>query len=233
MNPTDNDLGYDRVPANAVRQWRVGSLSMGVSLLLLGVLVLTSQWKGTAVFDSAMKWWPVVFILLGAEVVGYTLFFRKAYNVKYDVFSILLIGFLTLCCVGLAALSTTGLLDQIRRETVAVQKTVPIPEIRTGVPDGVNKIIVQGSYVYQIKKDSSSSKELLVFGSVRTADEELLKGDGLSSLIQMKQAGNVLYVNLLEPPRFGLNGGSSNLEVTVSAPADMKVTVRDPHGNTR
>ncbi|UNK20579.1 hypothetical protein MNQ98_11430 [Paenibacillus sp. N3/727] len=122
MNQINNPSGYEPVPATTVRQWRVGTLSMGVSLLLLGLLVLTSQLKGTEIFDSALKWWPIVFVLLGIEIVGYTLFFRKGDYVKYDVFSILLIGLLTFGCIVMAALTSTGLMDQIRREIGAVYK---------------------------------------------------------------------------------------------------------------
>ncbi|MGM1046158.1 MAG: hypothetical protein ACQEXX_08430 [Bacillota bacterium] len=233
MNQISNLSGNEPVPATTVRQWRVGTLSMGVSLLLLGLLVLTSQWKGTEVFDSALKWWPIVFVLLGIEIVGYTLFFRKRDYVKYDVFSILLIGLLTFGCVVMAVLTSTGLMDPIRREIGAVYKTVQIPDINMDVPKGVTKVIVQGSYLYNVKSDSTSSEDLLVFGSLRTTEEELMKGDSLSSLIQTKQSGNVLYINLSEPPRYGINRGSHQLDVTVSAPSSLKVIVRDRSGNVR
>lgn len=233
MNQISKLAGHEPVPAATVRQWKVGTLSMGMSLLLLGILVMTSQWKGVEVFDSALKWWPIVFVLLGIEIVGYTLFFRKGEYVKYDVFSILLIGFLTFFCIGMAALSATGLMDQIRREAGAVYKTVQIPDMNMEVPEGVTKVIVQGSYLYNVKKDASTSKDLLVFGSVRTTEEELMKGDGLSSLVEAKQSGNVLYINLSEPPRYGMNGGSHLLDVTVSAPSSLKVIVRDRSGDER
>ncbi|UNK20580.1 hypothetical protein MNQ98_11435 [Paenibacillus sp. N3/727] len=100
------------------------------------------------------------------------------------------------------------------------------------VPKGVTKVIVQGSHLYNVKSDSTSSEDLLVFGNLRTTEEEL-KGDSLSSLIQTKQSGNVLYINLSEPPRYGMNRGSQQLDVTVSAPSSLKVIVRDWSGNVR
>lgn len=233
MNQIGNVSGYDPVPATTVRQWRVGTLSMGLSLLLLGLVALTSQWKGIEVFDSALKWWPIIFVLLGVEIVGYTLFFRKGDYVKYDVFSILLIGFLTFSCIVMAALTSTGLMDQIRRETSAVYKTVQIPEISMDVPNGVTKVIVQGSYLYNVKKDFTNSNDLLVFGSLRTTEEDWMKEDNLSSLIQTKQSGNVMYINLTEPPRYGMRSGSDQLDVTVSVPSSLKVIVRDQNGNIR
>lgn len=219
-------------PSAPVRQWRVGSLSMGLSLLLLGVFFLASRWQGTEVFDSALEWWPIVFIMLGIEVVCYTLFFRKGDYVRYDVFSILLIGFLTICCLGLAALSSTGWLDEMRREAKLVYKTVQIPEQSQLVPVNVDKIIIQGSDPQRIKKDANSTQEeLMVFGSFRTTDEALLAGDGINSLVQIKQVGNILYITVNDPPSLVRYGYDARMDVTVSAPSKIKMIVRDADGN--
>lgn len=232
MNEDRGMVPNPSAPAAPARQWRVGSLSMGLSLLLLGVFFLASRWQGTEVFDSALKWWPIVLIMLGIEVVGYTLFFRKGDYVRYDVFSILLIGFLTVCSLGLAALSSTGWLDEVRREANLVYKTVQIPEQSMIVPVSVDKIIVQGSDPERIKKDSNSTQEeLMVFGSFRTTDKELLAGDGINSLVQIRQVGNILYITLNDPPSLVRHSYEARMDVTVSAPSKIKIIVRDADGN--
>ncbi|MEJ9220946.1 hypothetical protein P4H46_22495 [Paenibacillus glucanolyticus] len=200
---------------------------MGLSLLILGLLVLSSAWKGVEVYSSAVRWWPIVFVLLGTEIVVYTLIFRKQDTVRYDMFSILLIGFLTFCCIGMAALSATGLMEQIRRETMAIQQTIPIPDQKVAIPDGVKKVIVQGSYNHNIRQDVSSADEMLIFGSLRTEDSEIWSQAELPALIQIKQSGNILYVQLNDPPRYAFRGSSSWFDVTVSVPASVKVVVRD------
>lgn len=232
MNEDRGMVPNPSAPAAPARQWRVGSLSMGLSLLLLGVFFLASRWQGTEVFDSALKWWPIVLIMLGIEVVGYTLFFRKGDYVRYDVFSILLIGFLTVCSLGLAALSSTGWLEEVRREANLVYKTVQIPEQSMIVPVSVDKIIVQGSDPERIKKDGNSTQEeLMVFGSFRTTDKELLAGDGINSLVQIRQVGNILYITLNDPPSLVRYSYDARMDVTVSAPSKIKIIVRDADGN--
>ncbi len=200
---------------------------MGLSLLILGLLVLSSAWKGVEVYSSAVRWWPIVFVLLGTEIVVYTLIFRKQDTVRYDMFSILLIGFLIFCCIGMAALSATGLMEQIRRETMAIQQTIPIPDQKVAIPDGVKKVIVQGSYNHNIRQDVSSADEMLIFGSLRTEDSDIWSQAELPALIQIKQSGNILYVQLNDPPRYSFRGSSSWFDVTVSVPASVKVVVRD------
>lgn len=230
MNPTTNDLSIHDLgapPSKDARQWRVGTLSMGLSLLILGLLVLSSAWKGLEVYSSAVRWWPIVLVLLGFEIVAYTLISRKHDTVRYDLFSILIIGFLTFSCIGMAALSATGLMEQIRHETMAVQQTIPLPDQKMAIPDGVKKVIVQGSHNHNIQYDASSAGEMLIFGSLRTEDTEIWSKDELPSLIQIKQSGNILYVQLNDPPRYVFRGSSSWLDVTVSVPASVKVIVRD------
>ncbi|MGG4093244.1 hypothetical protein [Paenibacillus lautus] len=230
MIPTTNDMSiYDlgSPPSKSARQWRVGTLSMGLSLLVLGLLVLSSAWKGVEVYSSAARWWPIVFVLLGAEIVSYSLIFRRRGWVKYDIFSILLIGFLAFCCIGMGALSATGLLDQIRRETMSVQQTIPLPDQKITIPDGVKKVIVQGSYNHNIRQDASSSKEMLIFGSLRTEDIKMWSTTELPSMIQIKQSGNILYVQLNDPPRYTFRGSFSQLDVTLSVPSAVKVIIRD------
>lgn len=86
------------VVENKSRRWRVGTLSMGLSLLFLGGLVMASQWKGADVFETTLAWWPIIFILLGLEIVIYTLWFRGKGKMYYDVLSVLFVGFLALWC---------------------------------------------------------------------------------------------------------------------------------------
>ncbi|WP_410514858.1 hypothetical protein PaeBR_10995 [Paenibacillus sp. BR2-3] len=51
----------------ASRRWRVGTLSMGISLLFLGLLIMASQWKGADVFETPemelMLPWPHLRVL--------------------------------------------------------------------------------------------------------------------------------------------------------------------------
>ncbi|MEC0205668.1 hypothetical protein P4H39_23955 [Paenibacillus lautus] len=230
MIPTTNEMsmhGLGSPPSKSARPWRVGTLSMGLSLLVLGLLVLSSAWKGAEVYSSAARWWPIVLVLLGAEIVCYTLIFRRGGSVKYDLFSILLIGFLTFCCIGMGALDATGLLDQIRRETMSVQQTIPLPDQKITIPDGVKKVIVQGSYNHNIQQDASSSDEMLIFGSLRTEDIKMWSTTELPSMIQIKESGNILYVQLNDPPRNAFRGSFSQLDVTLSVPSAVKVIIRD------
>lgn len=61
---------------------------MGLSLVLLGGFLFASQVQGFAVFDTLIAWWPLILVVLGAEVLVYVFLSGKdSPVVKYDVFS--------------------------------------------------------------------------------------------------------------------------------------------------
>lgn len=51
------------------RERRVGSVTFGVSLLIYGILFLVHIFIPTLKYQYIFKCWPVVFILLGCEIL--------------------------------------------------------------------------------------------------------------------------------------------------------------------
>lgn len=85
-----------------VRQRRVGSFTLGITLILLGVLIPLGIIFGEAVWVY-LKFAPVVLLLLGLEIVIYSL--RKPDGkLKYDGFSIFLILMLTIITLVTSAI---------------------------------------------------------------------------------------------------------------------------------
>lgn len=213
------------------RRWRVGTLSMGLSLLFLGVLVLASQWKGADVFETTLAWWPIIFILLGLEIVIYTLWFRGQGKMYYDVLSVLFVGFLAVCCLVFAGVSSLGLTHEFRRAISATEESFSLPEWKNAVPEGVETLIIQGTEPYRIKVDRTTGTELNVFGNYSTSEGQLGQAQE-KQLLQTKHVGDTLYVIIGDTPRHLLfDHSGSRLDVTVAAPASLKVIVRDNYGN--
>lgn len=75
-----------------MRRWRVGTFSMGILLILLGVLLLLGELRGIPSVELIFTWWPVILITLGLEVLAHVYFSREEEpKVKYDGFSIFII----------------------------------------------------------------------------------------------------------------------------------------------
>lgn len=83
------------------REWRVGTLSMGILLIALGCTLFISQFKGWSSLQIIFKLWPIVLIMLGCEILGYLFFSRKETSiVKYDGFSIFIIILIILLSIA-------------------------------------------------------------------------------------------------------------------------------------
>lgn len=88
-----------------MRGFRVGTISMGLLLILMGCLLLFGQINDISSIELIFNWWPAVLIMLGIEILLYVFLSRKEQLiVKYDGFSIfiiMLIIFSTLVAYGI------------------------------------------------------------------------------------------------------------------------------------
>lgn len=85
-----------------MRERRVGTFTLGIVLLGFGVLFLLRIFFNTMQYYYIFMLWPVIFILLGGEVLYYALH-QKQVQYKYDFAAILIIMMLVvfaLCMAG-------------------------------------------------------------------------------------------------------------------------------------
>ncbi|WP_209859019.1 hypothetical protein [Paenibacillus shirakamiensis] len=222
--PFKKSQSFEEKPA---KLWRVGTLSMGLSLLWLGIVILIAQWKGLSAFDAAMNWWPVIFIMLGLEIVFYTLLFRQK-KMYYDVLSIFFVGMLSVGCLMFAGLTSLGLIKEVRESIVSDKLTHRIPVTAIPLASGVTKIIVEGVYPEQVKVDYAPVKDMKMWGTYESTSEPegALTEKYDKEAISFNQVGDTLYVQLINPPKALFNEGASQLTATLVAPKGMNVKVR-------
>ncbi|MBE3582019.1 MAG: hypothetical protein IMW96_10385 [Thermoanaerobacteraceae bacterium] len=216
----------------AVRQWRVGSFSMALVLILLGVALLGWRRDPTAVPRLVLNWWPLALVLLGLEVLLAGYFCRQEVpRIKYDFPAIILVFLAGCVSLGLYGLTASGLADRLTRLLAAASFTVELPEARLAVPEGVRKIVVQGPdggwQNLQILTGSSGG-QVAFFGLARVAaasEEEAREQAGKAGL-HTYQAGDTLFLQLGEVPSFRNWGPASYITTsTLVLPSDVEVEV--------
>jgi hypothetical protein len=212
-----------------MRRWRVGTFSMGLSLILVGMTLLLSAWKGLSSFDTLIGWWPVVFIMLGAEVLLFIVFAKKEEPVlHYDIFSIFFVGVLCCFCIAFALVTSTGLMKEIRHAIGSIQQTVDLPAIQQSVPQGVERIVVQSSGSMP-KIDKTTGRDMHLFGSYRTRTYEQeqpvsLKKEDVASIHTI---GNTMYISIKElSHRSGFNEVYPFATMTMTLPQDIPFELR-------
>lgn len=93
---------------------RVGTVSMALVLIFFGVILLMSQFMMVSAVELFIRFWPVILIVLGSEVLYYVYRNSEEVKIKYDVFSIFMVIFILLVNISIYGLMETGVIDLIR-----------------------------------------------------------------------------------------------------------------------
>ncbi|WP_097025942.1 LiaF transmembrane domain-containing protein [Clostridium peptidivorans] len=82
-----------------MRQWTTGSFTLGISCIFLGIVLFLSPSQDMLTLVSFLKWWPVLLILLGTELLisnSMCLFTSELFKIKgISIFLILIILFIS------------------------------------------------------------------------------------------------------------------------------------------
>lgn len=82
-----------------MRQWTTGSFTLGISCIFLGVVLFLSPSQDILTLVSFLKWWPILLILLGTELLisnSMCIFASEKFKIKgISIFLILIILFVS------------------------------------------------------------------------------------------------------------------------------------------
>jgi hypothetical protein len=215
-----------------VKKWRVGTFSMGICLVLLGVTLLLSMMFQFEVVQIFWSWWPAILVLLGLEILVY-LYFSKSEHpfVKYDIFSILFIGVLGMIGIFFFLLSSVGVVEEVSTMVSAREETWDIPPFDMSVPADVQKVVLDFGR-HPVSVEGIDGAELSVFGTYRVSgsrEGELVQN--AEDYVTVNRKGDILYVSLKELPRkVGLVSNHISTELTVTVPLDTQLTVKGDTG---
>ncbi|SDY32030.1 hypothetical protein SAMN05421736_101948 [Evansella caseinilytica] len=212
-----------------MRMWRVGTVTMGASLLLLGIFLLITSLTGAELSPVLVAWWPAVLMILGAEILVFLFFHRKENGlVRYDVFSILIVGFLGTVGAGMAVFSSSGIATEIAAAVRSQEKVLDLPEFQAAVGSDVRRIIVESSRD-GLTFEGTDNREVSVFGTYRTMisspDDQPVKT--VEDYVSMHQTGDTLYITVKDlPQRSGWLPADAWMSATMMIPAEVNLEIR-------
>lgn len=214
-----------------MRTWRVGTISMGATLVLLGIFLILSQllnWEPAYVMTS---WWPLLFVVLGSEILVY-LFLAKKENppIKYDFLSIFFVGVLGFAGIGFTVMSATGVLEKMNDWMNYEVKTLDLPAYSEPLDDRVKRVVLDvGAHPLTI--ESGTGQEMSVFGTYRSEilnDKRTVTNS--EDYLLTKRSGDTLYVLMKDlpdsPPIFGTY---PDMNATIVVPDNVYLEVNANH----
>lgn len=210
--------------AEPMRKWRVGTVSMGISLITLGILIFLQQAVGYKVWEPISVWWPLILVLLGIEMLCYLLFNKHA-RLRYDMLSIMFIALLGSAATILTVLTSLGIMDEFRSSMYQASYSNAIPEWRESVAADVEKVVIfTGRRGVMI--DETHAGELQIIGTYRTqtdqsSDHAQLARDDIATA---HVVDNVIYVHMIDTPRIDrlFNSYTTSIDATIIVPEHVE-----------
>ncbi|WP_028609496.1 hypothetical protein [Paenibacillus harenae] len=210
----------------SIRTWRVGSLSMGITLMLMGTALAVSLWQDIESYEVLTWVAPIVFIMLGAELLLYLKFSGSDRAiVRYDWISVFFVGVIGTVSLGLALLMSTGLFDELQRGLQMTQRSAFVDTQSVQVPAEINKIVVHS--MDGVEFDEADTREVKLFGQVRYWSAEKL--DRLDdSLLRTNVVGSTMYVMIgtVERQDGGFVSDTVNPQLTLIVPKGVEIQQR-------
>lgn len=218
-------------------QWRVGTFSMGLALVLLGISLLMQAVVDWHIVDAFTLWWPLIFILLGGEIILYlTLRKHKEGFVRYDLFSIFVVIVITTVGIGLVIVTSTGLMDEVRYAVHAQEEVLDLRDVHVELTPDITRVIVSGPRFDRprIQLSSTELHEVHLFGTMRQRSlqkDELTSSNEPIEIADVHMIGNTAYVSFNPPARkLGIVGDSPLIDIRLILPEQLEVIVNEGTG---
>ncbi|MEH6905226.1 hypothetical protein [Neobacillus drentensis] len=210
-----------------MRTWRVGTFSMGASLVFLGLFLFFSKFLGLDLVQVMTAWWPLLLVVLGIEILVYLFLSRQEKPVlKYDFLSIFFVGVIGTAGIVFAILSTTGIMGKVEEVMAREERSFELPAFSYQIDDSIKRVVVR-TVGHQMTIESTEDKEVSLFGTyrVQTAKKAKLL-EGADDVISANQKGDTLYLNMKSLPNdIGLFNGYGETATTLLVPKHVKLEV--------
>lgn len=207
------------------REWRVGSLSMGITLILIGTAFAVSIWQDAEAYELLLWVAPVVFILLGVELLIYLKSSGKTDTViRYDWLSVFFVGLLGLGSLVLSLLMSSGIYDEIQRELNMTARTAYVESGKVEVPKEIKTIVVQSSIPVSV--EDAETKAIQLIGQIKYWSTEAMTDRG--GLLHTNIVGSTMYVFVDSPDvkSGGLSSESLHSGLILTIPKDIALERR-------
>ena len=224
-----------------MRQWRVGTISMGFLLIVLGTLLLGNTLWDISIENILFYGWPVILILLGLEVLLYS-FFRKDGQLRFDFFSIFVLMIALMFTFVVYSVQSTGIFPAIRGAindesyTVDIQESLNIPanikEIEIEAPNGEFEITGTKANTADIvgtirvsAENQTDAEELIdrIFTVKTVGDKAIIRIESLSKENWFNTVQLKADLKMKIPQQLYLNTNLINGDIQVSSMANAGV----------
>lgn len=220
-----------------MRQWRVGTLTMGILLVALGVVMIVARVNGISAIEHIINWWPVILVMLGLEILVFSLLPNQDQTrIKFDGFSIFMVIMIVIISVG--TYGVTSLIRNISNFDIfhdAVQHSKYQTTFNKSISvnaKGKDKVIINNSFgKVQVAKGTGDNIEIQANIVIHNNDEQYAK-EISDSLIDISESGDISIASKREEymnDRARVQNISVNYSIKV--PENLSVEIENKFGS--
>lgn len=217
-----------------MRQWKLGRITLALTLIFIGVSVLLSFFYNANYLYWALKFWPVVIIILGVEIlISAFLSDNEKIKVKIDVVSIILtivfLGIFTVVGVGSQFAKNFKGFEHfgINFSNYDYSKTV---EKKLSLKD-VNTFEIENRYGGEMDIEASEGNVVEVTANVtfRYNDEKLVNENLEKSFSLNEGTDSKISVNNIENKDITIE----KVDFKVKVPKKVNLNLKNNYGNIK
>jgi hypothetical protein len=181
-----------------------------------------------AIFDAVIHWWPLVFILLGLEVLVLS-FWGKNNNslVKYDIFSIFIILLIVFCGLGLYSLEGIGVTGKINDYLTSHEYHIRTSTNEIPVEPEVERLVINAPFCkLKIQTSETNIISSYSYALARADSQEAAKNlaDKDTELVS-STSGNTQFISFQLPAAENVQ----TTEYTIIIPQNIDVELHNSY----
>lgn len=206
-----------------MRTWRVGSLSMGITLMLIGTAFAVSLWQEAEAYELLLWVAPIVFMLLGAELLLYLrMSGRRETIVRYDWISVIFVGMIGAASLILSLLMSTGVFDELRSGLQMTQRTAYVDTDGVQIPNEVKRVVIQS--MGGVTLSQTDVREAHLIGQIRYWSDNPIASIN-NDIWRTKIVGDTMYIVIGSVPRRdgGLVTDAVQPNLMLALPKDIQI----------
>ena len=182
-----------------MKKWRVGTVSMGLALIFLGVGFLVHQFNPGLARGLIVNFLPLVLIALGGEILFVQYWARKREaGYGYDFLGMAFAFLVGLVGLGLYSLTAGGFCGDLA--AAALTRPQAVAYRREFAPRGrVREVILEtgSGWHHPVRVWDADGERItvIVHGFTRVKDD----GESLAPVVLIEEVGEAVYVRLRAP----------------------------------
>lgn len=201
---------------------------MGLVLIGTGLCLFFAKINNKAIFDAVIHWWPLVFILLGLEILVLS-FWGKNNNslVKYDIFSIFIILLIVFCGLGLYSLEGIGVTGKINDYLTSHEYHIRTSTNEIPVEPEVERLVINAPFCkLKIQTSETNIISSYSYALARADSQEAAKNlaDKDTELVS-STSGNTQFISFQLPAAENVQ----TTEYTIIIPQNIDVELHNSY----